>query len=46
MNHPLNSIRYVELVGQVRHTLVLLNRYLELKIKKMERKQNEVTNER
>jgi hypothetical protein len=35
MTHPLNSVRYTDVVARLSATLRLLNEYLELRIKEM-----------
>ena len=39
--NPLSSRRYTELVDRLGHTVTLLNRYLELKIQKLEKEMKE-----
>lgn len=36
MLNPLETVRYINLVDNLNHTLDLVNKYLELKIKKLE----------
>lgn len=40
MLNPLESVRYINLVDNLNYTLTLVNKYLKLKIKKLESEMN------